>query len=235
MRKYDSKAGSAARTEFGVDLAEGLKAFPETAALAEPLEALTEQLNATYEARRAKLKALARIRATLRVTEYRAEQELRTFARAVEVVDGGRYGRLYEEIFPHGLVAAIEPRRSRQVRTIRAIVDTLTRSAVRDGSALRTQWLPRLQRVHDELQAAVTAHDTGAAEADAAFREELRLRAAHELAVDQIVGQVRAVFPKNAARQNAVFPARPARQTRVEPPTPPSPPDVRAPVTTNPG
>jgi hypothetical protein len=216
MKKYDAKAGTAARVEFGVDLGEGLKTFPETADLEPPLTAINEQLDTAFETRRGKQKQLARLRALLRTAEWAAEQEIRTFARAVEVTDSGRQGRTYERLFPNGLVATLLPRRARQVRALAVLLEGLERLSGSDVEALRSQWLPRLRAVHDQLARAVADYETVAAEAQQLFREELRLRVDHERLVDQLIGRVRATFPKDRARQNAVFPAPPHKSARAE-------------------
>jgi len=216
MRKYDAKVGTAARVEFGVDLSEGLKAFPQTAALEPPLTTVNEALDAAFEVRRGKVKLLARVRATLRTSEYLAEQELRTFSRAVEVADGGRRGRLHGRLFPDGLVAALEPRRAQQVRVLAVLIEGVQNVAGSDVESLRTQWLPRLQQAREQLDRRVQEYTAAFAACQEAFRAELRLRLDHERIVDQLIGQVRATFPKDPARQNAVFPVASRRPVRDE-------------------
>jgi hypothetical protein len=213
MRKYNSKAGSPVRVEYGIDLAEGLRSFPETEPLAEGFEGLNNELDEAYETRRRLRKPMLRARAVLRNKAYKADKTLRQFGRAVEIADGGRKGPLYGELIPRGLAVLVAPGGRKQHKPMVELMDRLTRSRKAGVEPLRTEWLPKIQAAATALETAIGAYDAAFKAVLDAFKNEMDLRRDHELSVDKLMGEVRALFPRDRETQDAIFPEITGRAT----------------------
>ena len=235
MRKYSSKTTSAARIAYGTELSAGLKGFAETAPLAAELDPVTALLDEAFRERVARGAPVAQTRADLRVCEFLAEREIRSFARALEAAEGGRRGPAFFAVLPDGITSAIAPRRAVQARELRLVIERLGACALRAARQVAPEWLPRLTEAAARLETAVTAHGQAQTACDEAFRVELRRRDEHARIVDELVGRVRAAFPQDRAQQDAVFPSLNGRSGAgedevVEPAVPVQPPSPAAPV-----
>jgi hypothetical protein len=87
-----------------------------------------------------------------------------------------------------------------------AIIDRLTRSRKAGAEALRAEWLPRLQASATALETAIATYDAARKAVMDAFKNEIDLRDDHELSVDKLMGEVRALFPRDRTTQDAIFP-----------------------------
>jgi hypothetical protein len=206
MRKYRSNASSTVRFEYGLELVAGLSSFPETAAAAIDFDTVNEALAAEHAKRLALRAPLLRARAKLRFVDHRVDQVIRSAARAAEIVDGGRRGRVAGAIFPEGVRPVVALPGRRQVKPTRDLVDRLENARIAGIDDYRTAWLPKLKAALGEIEGAVYSYDAALAAHDAAFKAEVALREAHHDAVDRIVGLVRAAFPRNRAVQDVIFP-----------------------------
>jgi hypothetical protein len=237
MKKYSPKSSSPTRLDYGQELDAGLTGSPETAPLAEELAPANRNLEEAYQARLAGNRAVVRSRAVVRITEYQAEREVRSFARGLEIAEGGRRGPAFDAILPDGIQPVLAPRRAAQARAIRLLLEALRACTIPAAVRAAIEWVPRLTAIAERLEAAVTAHDEAIAAQEAAFRTELRRRDEHERTVEQLMGRVRTLFPGDRAAQDAVFPtvdSSPAHKEESDgtptAPASPTPPATPAPV-----
>lgn len=206
MRKYRKNAATQIRTDYGVDLVEGLNAFPETASFSPGLAQRNDALDVAFAARQAARRPLVKARAKVRISNFLADGELRAYARACETADGGRRGPIFDAAFPAGLVEVIAPVGKAQAAATKTLIDRVTQSKLASLAALNAQWLPRLQTAHDRIAAAAQAYQAALQGYQTAFGEEVALRDDHALLIDTLMGQVRATFPNDRDRQDAIFP-----------------------------
>lgn len=206
VRKYRSNADSPTRIDFGIELIAGLTFFSETKGYVASFQQLNDELDAAHTTRRAARKPLLEKRAAFRFAHHNADQTIRMVHRAAEIADGGRRGPLSEAIFPDGLGPVVAPFGTRQIKPTEALIDRLTRCKLPAADAFRTEWKPKLDAALTALS--TTAKDLQSAR-DAyldAFKAEVALRDEHYLAIDKLMGLVRAAFPRDRARQDLVFP-----------------------------
>jgi hypothetical protein len=224
MRKYSSKSASPARVEYGIDLVEGFKSFPETEPLAAGFEALNDELDEAHETRRRLRKPMLKSRANLRIKSYQTDKVIRQCARAAEIADGGRKGPIFAETFPQGLSVVVAPAGRKQLQPTLDLIDRFTRSRKPGIEALRGEWVPRLQSVAEALGTSINRYDADVTAVVNAFKTEVVLRQEHELAIDKLMGEVRALFPGDRTTQNAIFPELTGRtapgEGEAEPETP---------------
>jgi hypothetical protein len=206
MKKYNANASTSTRTTFGHELRAGLLGFAETAPLADLLRPVNDRLREAAAARADRYLVVVETRAAVRIAENAVEREIRTFARMVEVQEGGRRGPAFRAVFVDGLDAAVTPRRRAQARELRNMIQRLSECVLPAAVAVAGEWLPRLTGAAERFEASLAAHETALAEYDAAFRTELTRRGEHSRVVDELIGRVRALFPEDRSRQDAVFP-----------------------------
>ncbi|MFT3769198.1 MAG: hypothetical protein QM820_27480 [Minicystis sp.] len=206
MRKYRNNAASPIRVDFGVDLAAGLRRFPETAALADELEKTNDALFAQYLARLAARKPMVAARVPVRFANHDTDQVLRDCAHAARQADGAQGGPIFKSIFKDGLGPAVRPNGARQIPATETVIADMKKSAAHGIDAFRAVWIPRIQDSLAVLQKAAATQDTLRDAYLAAYAEEIALRNQHYTAVDRIIGQVRAAFPGNTTKQDLVFP-----------------------------
>lgn len=218
MKKYNPKANSPARVDYGTELCAGLARFPETAPLATDMASLDDQLFAQYLARLGTRKSLVNARVALRFADYDADQTLRGLARACEEADGTKGGPIFKSVFKDGLTAAVRPEGARQIPATEKIAKNLAESAVPGADAIRATWAPKVDGALTALSDAAAAQKAAKKAYDDAFSAEVALRNQHWIAVDRVQGQVRAAFPGNPAKQDLVFPE--LDDTRDEPAAP---------------
>lgn len=206
MRKYRSSADSPLRVDYGVELCEGLRLFPETTALADDFEVQNDELQAAYDTRRAARKALVKARAQLRFANYLTDQEIRSASKAAEIADGGKRGTVFKVAFPKGVGPVVAPPGARQIKPTEELIDRLKKSKVKGVSAFAAVWVPKLEARLSDLQAKADQIKKAQAKYDDAFSTEGALRQEHYLGVDRLMGETRAAFPGDAAKQNLIFP-----------------------------
>lgn len=206
MRKYRSSADSPTRIDYGIELLAGLNFFQETKGFAASFQQLNNDLDASHTARRAARKPLLEKRAAFRFAHHSTDQTIRMTHRAAEIADGGRRGQLTEALFPEGLGPVVAPYGTRQIRPTEALIDRLTRSKLPNAEAFRNEWKPKLDASLAALTAAASDLQTGRDAYLDAFRAEVALRDEHYMAIDKLMGLVRAAFPRDRARQDLVFP-----------------------------
>jgi hypothetical protein len=206
MKKCKEEAGTETLTTYGRELLAGFMGFAETAPLAETFRPVNDALAAAGNERKARYVVVIETRAGVRVAEFVVEREIRAFARALQSAEGDADGPAHHTIFPAGLNAVILPRRRDQLSELRNLITRFRGSVVPAAVALAAEWLPRLTAAADRLAAALDAFDAAASAYDEAFRLELNARTRHFFAVDELMGRVRTLFPRNRAQQDAVFP-----------------------------
>lgn len=206
MKKYRVDASSAVRHEYGVDLIAGLRMFPETAPLADAFEPQNVELHEADERRRAARVPMLVARAQLRVANHLTDAAVRSLARAAEIADGGRRGPLHSALFPNGLAEIVAPVGARQVAAVEALAKRLANSRTAGIDPLRAEWAPKLDASLATLRTATAAYDSARAVVADAFAKEIALRDAHFVALDSVIGHVRATFPNDRTKQDAIFP-----------------------------
>jgi hypothetical protein len=215
MRKYHSTASVSDRVEFFVEVAEGLGLFQETAELAPPLLAQNEELERVNRERIAKERLLLNHRTKVRFADFLWDTAARSLVRAAEIKDGGIRGTVHAAIFPDGIGPVVVPSGGGQVAPARAFITALKASKAPGVDELRTEWLPKLEEALAALEDAVN----GRTEAYAAVAQARAVESAacddHELALERVMGQIRAIFPKDRRKWNVIFPSSP-RRTRTD-------------------
>jgi len=206
VRKYRKDAATPIRVDFGIGLQAGLMLFPETAALGPDFEALNDELDESFNARRAARKVLVKARAALRFANYQTDQVIRASSKAAEIADGGRRGPVFKAAFPLGVQPVVAPTGTRQVPATEKLVERITKSKVPGVEAFSTEWLPKLSAALVGMKAAADGYGAAHKAYLDVFGSELSLREEHLLAVDRLAGQVRAAFPGDRERQDLIFP-----------------------------
>jgi hypothetical protein len=206
MKKYTEGTGTETMTTYGRELLAGMLGFTETAPLAETFRPINDALADAGNARRARYAVVIETRAGVRVAEYTVERDIRAFARSLQAAEGDLDGPAHHTLLPAGLNAVILPRRRAQARELRNLITRFQGSVVPAAVTLAAEWLPRLTAAAVRLETALDAFDAATAAYEDAFRLELNARTRHSFAVDELMGRVRALFPRNRAQQDAVFP-----------------------------
>ncbi len=221
MRKYSPNVASRSRIDYGIELIAGLNAFPATVPLAIEFKPINDALSAAFNTRIALNTPVLRTRAELRIGEFLAEQDIRTFSRALEIHEGARRGPAHDYVFPNGVNPIVARRRGDQVREMRGLIHRVTSCPIAIDPTFIADWVPRFTAATERLEAAVAAFEAAAAAYNEAFAIEMHARAAHAHAIDRLIGQTRAVFPSDPARQDVVFPpvasrSRPKDETEID-------------------
>jgi hypothetical protein len=206
MRNYRSDASSTVRFEYGVALARGLSHFEETQPLAEPFSALNGELFDQQEVRARLRRPLLEARQDLRFANYTVDAAIRSFHRTCEIADGGRRGPITTAAFPDGVSTVVAPAGAKQVKPLKDLIDRVTTSRAGGVAALRDAELPKLHAAITTLETSVAAYEAARRAYYEAFTTELAIRDDHRLAVDRLMGQVRATFPGDRERQDVIFP-----------------------------
>ncbi|HUT76043.1 MAG TPA: hypothetical protein VM285_00040 [Polyangia bacterium] len=213
MRKYKPQSGSATRVAYGIEVAEGLRFFPETADLAAPFAALNTQLETIYLERKAKERALIPIRAKVRFANFAFDAAVRGAAKTAEIADNGKKGALYKALFPEGLGTVVLPSGEGQAKAGRKFVELLTQSKAPGADAVRDQWLGKLTDAQGGLEESLGARTAAYADVAKTRAVEDAAKEDHELAVERVMGQLRSIFPRDKARWDVVFPSVQARSS----------------------
>lgn len=207
MKNYRKKAGTEARLDYGMELAEGLKLFPETAGYAPDQEQRDDELEQAHEARRALRKPLVKKRVALRLANYTTDREIRAMAKAAESADGGRRGPIFTALFPEGLWPVVAPMGARQVKPTEALAGRLSKSKHPDVMAFAVEWQPKIDAAAAQISGAAAAHLAARKAHDGAFQTEVAVRDEHRRQVEVLMGHVRSAFPGDRVRQDLVFPS----------------------------
>lgn len=227
MRNCRTNASSEERYAWGLELIAGLSQVKETSGFAEPLRAINDRVKACGDARKQAELALIPARVEVRHAEYAVDQLLRTLAKAAEVADGGRRGTTFSALFPEGLGPAVTPSGASQV-ALTAQFATRAKSARAPGiERITSEWLPRLEELNGKLDAALKKRDLQNAAVFAARATESVANEEHLIAVDRVIGEIRALFPKDRDRQEVFFPLASTRTASTDAgnDTPPPEPD----------
>lgn len=229
MRNYRTKVGTESRLDYGLELVEGLKLFPETAPLATDFEQLHTELEQAHEARRGLRKPLVKARVKLRLANFTTDQVIRACAKAAELADGGRRGPIFDIVFPSGLSPVIAPMGARQIKPTEQLRDRLDKAKHPGVVTFAQEWKPKIEAALTQLTTAAATHLAARKAHDSAFQTEVALRDEHRRSIDRLMGLVRAAFPGDRTRQDLVFPAMadegPAGSTEAEAPTESEAPD----------
>ena len=206
MRKYRATAATPARVDYGIELVAGLNLFPETTGLAKGFESVNDELDAAHEKRRSKRKLLVMARVTVRFASYTVDQTIRSASKAAEIADGGRRAGIFKAAFPEGVGPVVAPAGKRQIAPTEQLIDRITKSKAEGIEAFRAEWLPKLEAALKPLREAAAAYSDAYGAYVSEFGTELALRQEHFVAVDRLMGQVRAAFPGDRVKQDLVFP-----------------------------
>ncbi|AKT40857.1 hypothetical protein [Chondromyces crocatus] len=206
MRRYRNSAGSPIRTDYGIGLQAGLRAFPETSALADPLEVLNDELEVAYLARQALRKPMVHARMGVRFGNYHVDQAIRMTHSAAHIADGGRRGPVTIALFPDGLTPVVVRRGSAQIKPCEELLGRFSKSKLPGVVQLAATWMPRIQTALTSLKASSTSYEGARKAYVDAYAEEFAQRAEHARQVDRLMGLVRAEFPRDKAKQDVIFP-----------------------------
>ncbi len=218
MRKYHMNASSTARFAYGVELHAGLSRFSETTGAAAEILSVNDALYAQTQKRVALLVPMIKARASLRFGEYHVDGVIRSAFRAAQVADGGRSGRICAVMFPNGLREVTKPAGKNQVKPTKELIERLAHSMTAGIEEYRAVWLPKLEAALSQLEASIAAYEAAQAAHHDAFMAERALRDAHHDKVDQVMGIVRATFPRDRDTQDVIFPIMTtARESEDEP------------------
>ncbi len=206
VRKYSKKASSDVRVAYGVELIAGLETFDSSRELAKSLLPINDELKKLRDDRAKKEHERAVQRARLRSSEYKLDQAVRSFARAVEIADGGRKGSTYAAVFPDGVTPLIAPQGRGQVAPAEKFLERVRTLKNATLESVRAEWLPKIESAATEFNAAIGAYDAAARELSQIFARELVVRDEHELSVERIMGHVKALFPRDPGLRDVIFP-----------------------------
>ena len=215
MRKYPAGAGAHHRTLYGIALIAGLEQFEATRPLAADFQALNDALITLQLEKAPLLTALTIARAGVRVSDYQFDRVVRQLDRACQLADGGARGPVFRAVFPENVGCVVSPTGVGQVAAGDAFVRRLEASGIEGVAALREAWLPELRTRLADLKAAVAAREAAGVKLAGYRAREEALCEDHELALERVMGQVRALFPRQRELWNAIFP--PADRARETP------------------
>ncbi len=220
MQHYQRRTDSKTRTNYGYTLAVGLREFPETRDLAPALEAMNERLDEAANATAALVRPITKAQATIRFAAYHANSTVRSLHGASKIADGGRAGPITAGLFPHGLGPELRAKGSALAVPVAAILERLVLGSAPGVDAVRTEWRPKLESALARLSSSIAAYDEVKRQHDAAFARECAARDEHVRAIDVVMGQVRAAFPRDREKQDSIFPRRMSRsRTQATPPS----------------
>lgn len=206
MRNYRPSTATEHRVFFGAELAAGLRLFAETDPLADPFDALTDQLDAAHDVRQAAKKPMARSRAKRRFAAHTLRRCVRSAAHAAEIADGGRRGPIFGAVFPGGLRQQLSTGNVKLVRVTEALLDRLAKSKVTGIDTFRAEWTPKVSAALLAMKQSTMVFDAARSAHQDAFSTERALRDQHRVEVDRIMGRVRAAFPGDTDSQDLIFP-----------------------------
>jgi len=218
MRKYRANAASPARVHYGIDLCEGLAFFEETAFLAPAFSAQNEELDRVHLERLRLGRALVPERAKVRFGNYLWDVTVRSLSKSAEIADGGVRGAVHAAVFPNGLGPVVVPSGGGQVKPARDFLTALESSKAPGVGPVRDEWLPRLKDALSRLETAVEGRNKAYDALQQARAREEAAKDDHELSIERIMGQVRALFPKDKRKHDVIFPptSRAARREEVD-------------------
>lgn len=206
MRGYRPAASSAARFAYGIELHAGLMQFPETVGAAAQVLEVNDALYAQVQKRLGLLVPVVKARAALRFAEYHVDSVLRSAFHAAQTEDGSRRGRIVQAVFPDGIREVTRPSGRAKVKQAKVIVDRLSHLNISGIDEYRHVWLPKIEAALTQLELALAVHKEAALTHQEAFAEEKALREAHQDVIDNVMGIVRATFPRDRRMQEVIFP-----------------------------
>jgi len=148
---------------------EALGAVAEHAPCKARIATASAQLDAAAAAYDTSVRALGRPRARVRLVDLAADRVVDQLYLATVSADGGRPGTGTRGLFPEGKTAIVEPVGPSEVVALRELLDRLNAR----GTALATEWGPRLSEAATKYREALAARDA-ARDLSAARREQLR-------------------------------------------------------------
>jgi hypothetical protein len=222
MRMYHPNATSETRVVYGKELIAGLGYFEQTASLAPPFSQVNARLESAEQVRQLAERAQIEARVQVRFADYSIDTQLRSMWRASELADGGRRGAISRALFPEGLNPLVIPTGESQHTTVEQFAILAHACTVADADKVLGEWLPRLEEANAKLKIALQERERRATARAVASAAEESAREDHALAVDKLMGEVRAIFPKDRKRWDLIFPDASRRRRRAEPTPQPS-------------
>lgn len=211
MQAYRRQATSEQRLEYGTELGFGLRCFSDTEALGKVIDEQNTALEQAWLEREKVQREGIASRAQLRFADWSWDQLVRMVSRIAQIADGGAPGPISRALFPEGVTAEVAPTGPNQLKSATAFIERFRASKHPGVEKLREEWLPKLAAARDRYEAALEARGAVSARLSQARLAEQAARDDHLLAVDKLMGQVRAAFPKDKARWAVIFPPAPSR------------------------
>lgn len=206
MRNYRSNAGTDVRLDYGVALVRGLSNFDKTLPLVPDFKALNDGLRAQYDARVALRIPWLEARQDVRFEDLNTDEVLRIYQATAKIADGGRVGPISKAVLRGGVTVALAPSGASQLPALNQVIDDLRNARVEGIDAFRDVEMPKLEAQRDKLETAVTTYQSARDAYYNAFAIEKGMRDEHRLAVDALMGSVRAAYPGDKRRQDTIFP-----------------------------
>lgn len=206
MRNYRSNAATDVRLDYGVALVRGLSNFDKTLPLVPDFKALNDGLRAQYDARIALRIPWLEARQDVRFEDLNTDETLRIYQASAKIADGGRVGPISKAVLRDGVTVALAPSGASQLPALNQVIDDLRNARVEGIDAFRDAEMPKLEAQRDKLEAAVTRYQSSRDAYYNAFAIEKGMRDEHRLAVDALMGSVRAAYPGDKRRQDTIFP-----------------------------
>lgn len=216
MRLYSRKAGSETRIAYGTETLVGLRQFEETAPLAASFEPVNARLQAAYSARRDAEGAQLESRVQVRFADWKFDQEVRSVFRAAQVADGGKTGNITRALFPEGLNEVVVPSGPSQHAVSVKLINRAKACTVPGAEKVIGEHLPRIERASAALKAALDERDRLEGARAVAFAAEESAREDHEAAISKLMGEVRALYPRDRKRWDLIFPTVSSRSSRSD-------------------
>jgi hypothetical protein len=215
MKLYHVNSASSLRVQYGVELVFGLKCFSETDSFAAPMEAQNGALEKVWLDREKVEREAIAPRAQLRFADWKWDQQVRMVAKVAQLADGGRTGPVSKAIFPNGVTPEVTPSGGQQLKTANALIERISAAKLPEVARLREEWLPKLTGARDQLASALKAREDLYQKLAMARAAEQAARDDHLMAIEKLMGQIRATFPKDVARWDVIFPSAPTRVSAV--------------------
>ena len=223
MRIYNSNAGSETRIAYGTETIVGLRQFDETAPLAASFEPVNARLQTTFTARKDAERAQLQARVQVRFADWKFDQEARAAFRAAQTADGGKTGKITRALFPDGLNTVVIPSGPSQHAASVQLINRAKACTTSGAEKVLGEHLPSIEKASGDLKLALDERDRLAAARAVAFTAEEVARDDHEAAIDKLMGEVRALYPRDRKRWDLIFPTLPSRRARRDDDDEPTP------------
>jgi hypothetical protein len=216
MRKPRSSAATFSVLKYGAELDVGLSQGPQTVPLADSFAPINARLGSCNQTRLQADRDQVQARVKVRYADHALDQTIRKMAHAAEIADGGRRGAISRTLFPEGITGLVVRTGEPQHAVALQLVTRLKACTAPGTEPVLGEWLPRIEQSTAELGAALQERARLANAYAIALAAEEAAREDHDRAIDKLMGEVRALFPKDRERWNLIFPEVASSQSRAE-------------------